>query len=269
MWHNQAKMAQSEINNLVDTFFQERPNGTGDQGLLGKDKGGMTMPGLADLAAGSDGPLQARIAAAHEAWQVSMARRIDELRGQLAARNRDHLAALVEASLESASLRLMYWGRAIEISWPELELRWIDDGQVLSTFDTAMILYYLDAADGTSLADRWISFRELPNGAFYHQAFQGYSGDLLANRFGENLHDLERAASTLGGVRLPDLAPTAYSFQPLPRLRLAAAMWPGDDDFHTRASILFDAACSHAMTTDGLALLGSGLARRLIQAASA
>ncbi len=226
------------------------------------------MPGLADQAAGSGDPLHASIAAAHEAWQVSMARRIDELRAQLATRNRDHLAALVEAAIEPSGLRLIYWGRAIQISWPELEVRWTDDGKVLSTFDTAMILYYLDATDGTSLADRWISFRELPDGAFYHQAFQGYSGDLLANRFGENPDELGQAASAVGGVRLPDLAPTAYAFQPLPRLRLAAALWPGDEDFHARASILFDAACSHAMTTDGLALLGSGLARRLIRAAT-
>lgn len=131
-----------------------------------------------------------------------------------------------------------------------------------------MILYYLDTADGTSLSDRWIGFRELPDGAFYNQAFQGYSGDPLAKRFGENLGEFERAAVALEGTKLPDLTPYAYAFKPLPRLRLASALWPGDEEFPARASILFDAACSHAMTTDGLALLGSGLTRRLIRAVS-
>jgi hypothetical protein len=50
-------------------------------------------------------------------------------------------------------------------------------------------------------------------------------------------------------------------------IRLACALWPGDEDFPSKASILFDASASHYMPTDGLALLGSGLARRLIKAA--
>jgi hypothetical protein len=227
------------------------------------------MPGLTDQAAGSRDPQHPSIAAAHEAWQSSMTRRLGELQGLLQSRNRDHLAALVGAASEPDGLKLTYWGREILVAWPGLEVCWIDEGEPLSTFDQAMVFYYLDAADGTPLADRWIGFRELPNGGFYNQAFQGYSGDLLARRFGDRLDDLAAAAAQLGGQRLPELAPAAYAFQPLPRIRIGAAFWPGDEDFPARASILFDAACSHAMTTDGLALLGSGLARRLIRAAEA
>jgi hypothetical protein len=51
-------------------------------------------------------------------------------------------------------------------------------------------------------------------------------------------------------------------------VRIAVALWPGDEDFRSRASVLFDAAASHYMTTDGLALLGAGLARRLSRAAA-
>ncbi len=227
------------------------------------------MPGLTDQAAGGRDPLHASIAAAHEAWQSSMTRRLGELQELLQSRNREHLAALVEAAIEPDGMRFAYWGRQVLVGWPGLEVRWVDDGEPLSTFDQAMVFYYLDTADGTPLADRWIGFRELPNGGFYNQAFQGYSGDLLARRFGDQLDDLATAAAQLGGQRLPDLAPAAYAFQPLPRIRIGAALWPGDEDFPARASILFDAACSHAMTTDGLALLGSGLARRLIRAAEA
>jgi hypothetical protein len=49
----------------------------------------------------------------------------------------------------------------------------------------------------------------------------------------------------------------------LPRIQLAAILWPGDEEFPARASVLFDGAASHYMTIDGLALLGAGLARRL------
>ncbi|OGN89309.1 MAG: hypothetical protein A2Y88_04885 [Chloroflexi bacterium RBG_13_48_10] len=61
----------------------------------------------------------------------------------------------------------------------------------------------------------------------------------------------------------------AYAFLPLPRIRLASILYPGDDEFPARASVLFDAASSHYMTTDGLALLGAGLVGRLIKAGNA
>ena len=51
-------------------------------------------------------------------------------------------------------------------------------------------------------------------------------------------------------------------------LYLAATLWLGDDEFPAKASVLFDAASGHYMTIDGLALLGSGLSRRLIKASA-
>jgi hypothetical protein len=131
-----------------------------------------------------------------------------------------------------------------------------------------MLLYYLHTADGIDLADRWIGFRELPDGGFYNQAFQGYSGDLVAQRFNDDLEAFHSAARQIGGFQLTSLAPAAYSFSPLPCIRLALALWPGDEDFPSRAAVLFDAHADHYMTTDGLALLGSGLARRVIRAGS-
>ena len=128
-----------------------------------------------------------------------------------------------------------------------------------------MLIFYLQTADGAPMADRWISFRELPNGGFYHQAFQGYSGNRVAGAFGESPDLFDAAAKSLGGWRLTGLAEHAFAFQPLPRVRLAVVLWPGDEDFPTKVSVLFDASASHYMTTDGLALLGSGLTGRLIK----
>jgi hypothetical protein len=77
------------------------------------------------------------------------------------------------------------------------------------------------------------------------------------------------AAQSLGGIHLTGLPGVAYAFLPLPRIRLASILYPGDEEFPARASVLFDAAASHYMTTDGLALLGSGLVGRLIRAGEA
>jgi hypothetical protein len=115
------------------------------------------------------------------------------------------------------------------------------------------------------MADHWIGYRELPGGNFYSQAFQGYSGDRLARTYGEKPQAYAQAARRLDGMPLPDLPGVAFAFLPLPRIRLAAILYPGDEEFAARASVLFDAAASHYMTTDGLALLGAGLVGRMMQ----
>ena len=126
-----------------------------------------------------------------------------------------------------------------------------------------MIFYYLRIADGAPLAERWVGYRELPGGGFYFQAFQGYSGDRLAHAYGNNPESFVEAANKLNGIPLTTLPGYAFAFLPFPRIRLAAILYPGDDEFQARAVVLFDASASHYMTIDGLALLGAGLAGRL------
>jgi hypothetical protein len=84
--------------------------------------------------------------------------------------------------------------------------------------------------------------------------------------YGEKSEAFRQAAHSLQGQSLTSLPGIAFAFLPLPRIRLAAILYPGDEEFSARGSILFDAAACHYMTTDGLALLGAGLAGRLIKA---
>jgi hypothetical protein len=226
------------------------------------------VAGLTEQAGGEQNSGQDKIARAHEAWQESMSRRIDQVRAEVRQRNLNHLALCAGAKLELQSLHFSYWERQVSIPWPELEARFIPEDEPCPVFDQGMLLYYLNTADGIDLADRWIGFRELPDGAFYNQAFQGYSGKRVVDSFTDDLEAFQAAAHLLGGTRLTALAPSAFGFTPLPRIRLALAFWPGDEDIASHATVLFDAHAHHYMTTDGLALLGSGLARRIIRAGS-
>ncbi len=225
------------------------------------------MAGLTDRAGGDQPRSSEMIDQAHKTWEESMFRRLKSLRDTLQGQAPEIIADRCGAIYKKGSLILDYWDKSVSIVWPNMDAFILPDRIECSTFDTAMLLYYLSNADGTAMADRWIGFRELPDGGFYHQAYQGYSGDLIANAIGEDTTAFERASRALDGRHLPALASHAYAFQPLPRIRLAAVLWLGDDEFSTRASVLFDAAASHYMTTDGLALLGSGLTQRLIRAA--
>jgi len=224
------------------------------------------MPGLTDRAGGNPEEQGDVIKQARRSWEESMVRQLDSLRTQIRESMPEITADRCDASFENETITLTYWGQDIGIDWTTLEAQ-LPDGTPCSTFDTAMLLYYLRCADGALMADRWISYRELPGGAFYNQAFQGYSGDRIADCFRDDVQSFHAAARSLGGWQLTAMAEHAYGFQPLPRIRLAAVLWPGDEEFPTRASVLFDAASDHYMTIDGLALLGSGLASRLVRAA--
>ncbi len=224
------------------------------------------MAGLTDQASGLPPTGGEAIERAHQAWQESMLRQLDSLRLEIRAVQPGRLAADCGASLREQYIQLSYWGEPVSISWPELRVYRQPDGSECSIYDSGMLLYYLRQADGTPLADRWVGYRELPGGSFYSQAFQGYSGDRLARRFGDAPEAYALAASSLGGVTLTGMPGLGFAFLPLPRIRLASILYPGDEEFAPRASVLFDAAASHYMTTDGLALLGAGLVGRLINA---
>ena len=201
---------------------------------------------------------------ARRAWQESMERRLDSLRGALQKESVADVAFRSGAQLSAGQLRLRYWDREVLIDWPSLQAEYQDDGPC-STFDTAMLLYFIITADGSPAAGRWISFRELPDGGFYHQAFQGYSGNRIATAFGGDPAAFTRACEALDGEPIADLSPHAFAFHPFERLALAAALWPGDEELPGTATVLFDASASRYLPTDGLALLGSGLAGRLVK----
>jgi hypothetical protein len=205
--------------------------------------------------------------AARRHWEESMLRQLEELQAAVRTRSPQILAAVSGGTLEEGLLELPYWGSPIRCNLSSGEILG-DDNQPLSTFDLSMVLFYLSTNDGQSPADRWVSFREFPDGVFYNQAFQGYSGRLLAERFGNNPEAMNTAAAKLGGTRLPALSPAAWRFLPFPKLPIAAVLWPGDEELPGQAQILFDAAADGKMVIDGLALLGGQLSRRLIKASA-
>lgn len=227
------------------------------------------MAGLTDQAGGMKVVGGEAIDRAHRAWQESMSRQIDVLRAEVQTKHPGRLAVNCGGTLVDQKIRMQYWGQEYEISCTDLKAYKVSDGSECSVYDSGMLLYYLREADGTPLADHWIGYRELPGGNFYSQAFQGYSGDRLARMFGNTPDVYIKAAQELDGMTLSALPGVSFAYLPLPRIRLASILYPGDDEFPARASVLFDAAACHYMTTDGLALLGAGLVGRLIKAGNA
>jgi hypothetical protein len=202
-------------------------------------------------------------------WEESLEPQVHKAREELRGRDlrqvaRDSGAVYYETEAGLGHLRLSFFGRPYTIAWPELIVH-DAEGRACATPVQAALLQHLVMADGTPLANHWVSLRELPNGAFYEQAFQGYSGNLLARAFKGDLEGFREAARQLGGEPLP-LGDAAFRFWALPRIPLAVVYWSGGDEFPASAQVLFDASAEHYHHLEMLAHLGAMLCDRLIEA---
>ncbi len=183
-------------------------------------------------------------------------------REELRQRDPRELAARCGAVFENGILRLKFFDEMHTITFPELKVCVETTNKECGLNRSSMFFYYLLTADGAPLAGKWVAFRELPGGMFYHQAYQGYSGDRLAKAIDNHIGVFERAAKTLGGIKL-DVGDAAFAFDALPRVRVAAVYYAGDEDFPASANVLFDASAIHYLPTDALGGVGSSLVDRL------
>ena len=189
---------------------------------------------------------------------------------------REHLARMAPERLAGRSgctpgpgdtLGLTFLWQAYTIQTPDFTIRRVSTGQEPSEFTQALILTYLVTADGTPPSGRWIAFRDLPDGMFYAQAFRGYAENRLVRELGvDGAGAFRRGAEALHAARI-EIGDAGYAFQVFPRLRLGAVYWLGDEDFASRASVLFEDTGPRYMTTDGLAILGSHLVSAICKSA--
>lgn len=196
--------------------------------------------------------------------------RLQELRQQIRQKNPEILACFSGTPCkwidnDQAEFLFFFFEKELRLIYPDLLITDVQTGQELPTYQQAMILYYFHTSDGTPLQGKWISFSELPEGRFYQQAFQDYSGNVLSNIFQDDLAAFEKAARIVGGERTL-FGQIAFRFLALPRVPLLAAYWQGDEDFPPSCQVLFDGSVSHYLPTDGCAILGKTLTQKLIKA---
>ncbi len=195
--------------------------------------------------------------------------RVDEMRVELRAQDPFKLmqrvsGRYVQTQSGKGELRLALWGREIFVTFPDFIAFEGSSQQKLHAGLQALVIYYLYTTDGAPIADRFISFSELPDGKFYAQAFQGYTGQELQHHFGDDRQRFERAAQNIGGRHYP-LGDASFTFQLLPRVVLLVVFWCGDEDFPSSYQVLFDASISHHLPIDVCAVAGSMLTRQLIE----
>lgn len=191
-----------------------------------------------------------------------MIAQVAKQRGDIRKMDPQKIAGNTGMKFENGVFQVDFYGEPYTISFPDLEVRFAKTNKVCGLNRSAMFFFYMLTADGSPVVGKWVAFRDLPGGTFYHQAYQGYSGDRLAKAIDNHTHVFERAAKQLNGEKL-DIGNAAFAFQALPRVRVAAVYNEGDEDFPATANVLFDASASNYLPTDALGGLGSALVDRL------
>ncbi len=166
---------------------------------------------------------------------------------------------------EGVGLAVVHWGQELVVAWPTGEIL-AGEGSLLPAA-RLVVLHYLITADGAPLADRWLSFRDLPDGRVYDPAFRRRACLPLARAFGERPAAFVAAAGRLGGERLV-FGDASFLFQVLPRVRVAVVLHVGDDEFPADVNMLFDAALRHYLPIEDVAVLGGLVAMELLRAQS-
>jgi len=194
-------------------------------------------------------------------WRESLRPRIEAARSELARNDPSELVRRGGLNRGNDALELTLLGQSYSIQWPALTITFPDESPCPEEL-VILVLDYLRRADGSVPAGDWIGFQELPDGAFYRHAFQGYSGDQLVKDLSADIECFRRAAQELKGEPL-SMGDAGYAFRVLPHVSVAVVWWDGDEEFPANATVLFDRIAATYLPTDGLAILGRMLCRAL------
>jgi len=167
---------------------------------------------------------------------------------QVAAQSGAELAA------DGSHLRLDYYGRPLAVDHEPISVRALDDGPALPLAEQALVLHYLERADGTAPDGEWITFREVESGEFYWSAFVKRAKAPLISFFGERPELLKELAPKVGGRPGQDVGNVSAIVRALPRVEFMLVLWEGDEEFPPEGNVLMDKNVGHYFSTEDIAL---------------
>ena len=156
-----------------------------------------------------------------------------------------------------------YLNQPYLITLPEIEISLTDSGEKVPIRDEVLILHYLTSAKNTPLANKLITFKELPEGSNYFPTFYNRTIKPLLDHFGKEPHRLVAVAEKLGGYKA-DYGDVAVTINAFSRVPITIVLWRGDDEFAPEGSIIFDATISDYLCTEDITTLCETITWRLV-----
>lgn len=158
---------------------------------------------------------------------------------------------------EIRMFKVIYLGETFTVSFPDGAVNLPGKDQEVPIVTKILILHYLATANGAPLQNKYISFKELPDGAIYIEPFTNRAIRPMLKYFADYQREFVDLAKTLD-AREESLGDTSVTVFPFPRVPITYVIWSGDDEFPASGNILFDASAPCYLPTEDYALL-SGL----------
>ncbi len=145
---------------------------------------------------------------------------------------------------------LTVWEREYEIS-PERKTitQLADVPQPAPLLMGLFIILYLLKSKESEVSGQWISEKDMPGGVAFFSGPHTIPGNLIANRFGDDLEGFRQTCLSLGGAPL-DMADAAFAFAIVPLIPVAVLLWRRDEEFPAEAKLLFDKTITEHLALD-------------------
>lgn len=138
-------------------------------------------------------------------------------------------------------------GQVVGVDEQAVPIRW----QIL-------FLHYLCYAKGTPKQNKYISFKELPDGMVYIEPFTKRAIQPMIKMFAHRLQEFQSVTASLGG-ECQSIGDFSVTIPVFPKLPITLVIWVGDEEFPANGNILFDGSAAGYLPTEDFAIIASEL----------
>lgn len=177
---------------------------------------------------------------------------------KLARKEPSEIARNSEVNYDEATKTFIvpYLGDQYIVSYPDGTVSLKDKASEVDIKVKILILHYLITANGAPVQNRWISFKELPDGAIYIDPFTRRTINPMVKTFADKQDLFFELAQTMG-ARKETLGDTSLTINVFPRIPITYILYGGDEEFPASGNVLFDGSASNYLPTEDYAIAAS------------
>lgn len=133
----------------------------------------------------------------------------------------------------------------------------------LSVMERILVISFLLRCSPGPLTDKWVPLRELQGVGYAYDKFASDSIETFVEYF-TGKEDLLSDVGRVMGAAKDSRGDVAIKIEVLPKVPLLLVLWRGDEEFPTRANVLFDYSATGKLHVEDLAGLGGLVIREVI-----
>jgi hypothetical protein len=161
-------------------------------------------------------------------------------------------------------VRLPFFKDLCRITLPDFAFSLQENQAPITLANQILILHYLNGVKDIALAEKTISFKEVPAGEFYHPAFARRSVKPLLQTFAQQLAAFKSIAVRLGGQPI-DIGDCGIRISVFPKVPVTLLYWSENEEFPPDLKILFDATIPEFFSTEDIAVTAQEVMIRMIK----